>query len=138
MPRISFDSMDHTNHVVDLGGTDYEFPGDPPIPLIVQLEQAVKALLDVGVDGATEDHVTAIYDALLGLFQVCDPALERLPVGTKQLVPLAVAVMNPEQYITAEKEADPTVPQPQAGTPKKTSSAPKAKKSRKTTRTSSS
>lgn len=135
MPRISFDSMDHPNHVVDLGGQDYEFPGDPPIPLIVELEQAVKALMDVGVEGAAEEHVTGIYNALLALFRVCNPTLERLPVGTRQLVPLAVAVMNPERYL-AKDEPDPTVPQPQAGTSKKTSSSPKKKTRAKATSSS--
>jgi hypothetical protein len=121
--RIDFSSLALPNNVVELGGKDYEFPGDPPIPMVMDVDKAVRALADAG-DDASETHLDAIYKSVLALFRLCDPQLEELPVGPRALVPLALAVVSPEQYIKDKEAANggpPPAARKRAGTAKKPS-----------------
>lgn len=132
MARISFDSLALPNNVVELAGKDYEFPGDPPIPLVIEVDRATRALADAGED-ATETHLDAIYQAVLALFRLCDPDLIELPVGPRSLVPLAIAVVSPEAFIK-ERADPPPAPRRQAGTTtKRATTKPKPKTTRRAT-----
>lgn len=68
---------------VVIDGENYELPGDIPIPDFIEIERLMKQLGDPETAGA--ETLEALYDCVLGIFQVKQPDIEELPIGPQRL-----------------------------------------------------
>jgi len=102
-PLIDLDKLLPPDKRVLLGGTEYKLPGDPPAVLWLRIQQ-LAASDGTGLD---VDAIQDLYDRVLELFRVHQPAMEELPVGLVQLVSLLGVVYSGEEMNGAEPEDAP-------------------------------
>jgi hypothetical protein len=128
VPLVSFSSVQFPDIVVVLDDHELRVPGDIPIPRMIEIDRAMRATVDENTSpGDQGDALMVLYELLLGLFQIRQPDLTELPVGPRGLLPLALAVLNPESF-REEAVPDPPAARRRAGTTTKSStSSPKAK-----------
>lgn len=98
---VDLDALAPEPITVKLAGQQYRLPGDIPMPLMLRLEQAAGS----EVSG---DLLHDLYGDLLGLFQVHQPELTELPIGTTQIIRAIPAIyygVEPDPPKPAKKPA---------------------------------
>jgi hypothetical protein len=111
---------------VRIAGTDYQLPGDLPVPDYLRLRRDVNLLADP--ESVDEDEredadevLRRVADQLLSMLREHQPDLAELPCGVKSVVPVAYAYVNGLSREVDEEEAPAPPTRRRASTPKKTS-----------------
>src|SRR4051794_22238222 len=91
MATIDLDLLVGEPLTVTLGGTQYKLPADCPIPVALKTQYLAEKIQaqEAGEEVSREDADKAVkdlYDVILDLFQVHQPGIESLPLGTVQLL----------------------------------------------------
>lgn len=104
--KINLDDVAPQDTEVVLNGTTYLVPADLPVEDYIDIVTAAEAYDEATVENGLH-RTRELYERLLALFRVRQPELERLPIGTGQMVLLVVALYGGGEP-TEEAEADPT------------------------------
>jgi hypothetical protein len=84
----------------------YKLPGDPPVEYILGLWRAQQEIGQATTLEEQADATADLYDRLLRVFQVADPAVTRLPFGFKSLAAITGLLMELYGLAPAEDEED--------------------------------
>lgn len=101
---IDLDKIAPPDVVIVADGQEYRLPGDPPLAVWLPLVDAAETYNDS--EGAeTQEALKDFADRMLTLFQVRDPGLQVLPLGSQQLFAVLRAIYDTD--LGEERPVDP-------------------------------
>jgi hypothetical protein len=78
---------------VKVRGKLYDLPGDIPVPDFLEIQQLTEELetaVEGGNDDGSDETIAELYERVMDLFRIENPALENLPLGPRRLGALVV------------------------------------------------